>query len=101
LSLFYKLAPRRRTKFSEVWTPAVVSTLLLIGAETLFGLYLRHFSLLNAIYGTFGAVVALLMWIYFSCTIFVYGACLCAARQTRHVPALQKPAPDRVAGLPG
>jgi Ca2+-transporting ATPase len=92
LSLFYKLAPRRRTKFSEVWTAAVVATLLLICAETLFGLYLRHFSSLNAIYGTFGAVMALLMWIYFSCTIFIYGACLCAARQTGHVPALQKPA---------
>lgn len=81
LSLFYRLAPRRRTKFSEVWVAAIITTLLLIGAETAFGLYLHHFASLNAIYGTFGAIVALLMWIYFSCTIFIYGACLCAARQ--------------------
>jgi YihY family inner membrane protein len=81
LSFFYRLAPRRRTKFSEVRIAAIITTVLLIGAETGFGLYLRHFASLNAIYGTFGAIVALLMWIYFSCTIFICGACLCAARQ--------------------
>lgn len=83
LSLFYWLAPRRHTRFTEVWTSAALITVVLIGAETAFGLYLRDFASLNAIYGTFGAIVALLMWIYLSCTLFIYGACLCAAR-SRH-----------------
>lgn len=83
LSLFYKLAPRRRTEFSEVWATALVITSLLIVAEAGFGAYLRHIVSVNAVYGAFGAVVALLMWIYVSCTIFVYGACLCAARDQR------------------
>jgi len=82
LSLFYKLAPRRRTKFSEVWIPAAGATALLIIAQGIFGLYLANVASLNAVYGALGAVVALLMWIYFSGSIFIYGACLCAARST-------------------
>lgn len=80
LSLFYKLAPRRRTEFTEVWVAAGTATLLLIGAEAMFGFYLRNMASLNAVYGAFGAVVALLMWVYLSGSIFIFGACLCAAQ---------------------
>jgi Ca2+-transporting ATPase len=86
LVLFYKLAPRRDTQFSEVWATTLIVTILLIAAEIAFGLYLRHFASLNAVYGAFGAIVALLMWIYLSCVIFIYGACLCAAGRTREPP---------------
>jgi len=34
----------------------------------------------NAIYGTFGGIMALLLWIYISGCIFIFGACLCAAQ---------------------
>jgi Ca2+-transporting ATPase len=80
LILFYRLAPRRRTQFAEVWLAAASATLLLIGAEALFRFYLGNVASLNAVYGAFGAVVALLMWVYLSGSIFIYGACLCAAR---------------------
>jgi uncharacterized BrkB/YihY/UPF0761 family membrane protein len=35
---------------------------------------------LNAIYGAFGGIMALLLWIYLSGCIFIFGACLCAAQ---------------------
>lgn len=82
LTLFYKLAPRRPTRFTEVWIPAALATVLLILAQGIFGLYLKNFASFNAVYGALGAVVALLMWMYFSGSIFIYGACLCAARST-------------------
>lgn len=80
LGLFYRLAPRRRTRFSEVWIGALCTTLLLLAAESLFVIYLENFAGLNAIYGTFGGIMALLLWIYLSGGILVFGACLCAAQ---------------------
>jgi len=80
LSLFYRLAPRRPTRFSEVWAAALCATALLLAAESLFVIYLKHFSTLNAVYGAFGGVMALLLWIYLSGSIFIFGACLCAAQ---------------------
>ncbi len=80
LSLFYRLAPRRPTRFSEVWTAALCATLLLRATETVFVFYLKNFATLNAVYGAFGGIIAMLMWIYLSGCIFIFGACLCAAR---------------------
>jgi len=88
LSLFYRLAPRRPTRFSEVWAAAVCATALLLAAESLFVIYLKNFSTLNAVYGAFGGIMALLLWIYLSGCIFIFGACLCAAQaEARSAPA--------------
>jgi YihY family inner membrane protein len=80
LSLFYKLAPRRPTRFAEVWVAALVTTALLQVAQNLFVIYLKNFATLNAVYGAFGGIMALLLWIYLSGCIFIFGACLCAAQ---------------------
>ncbi len=80
LVLFYRLAPRRRTRLSEVWFAALSATLLLQASEWLFVIYLKYFVSLNAVYGTFGGIIALLLWIYLAGCIFVFGACLCAAQ---------------------
>jgi Ca2+-transporting ATPase len=80
LSLFYKLAPRRLTRFSEVWAAALSATVLLRTGESLFVVYLERFATLNAVYGAFGGIMALLLWIYLSGCIIIFGACLCAAQ---------------------
>ncbi len=80
LSLFYRFAPLRTTRFAEVWVAALFSTILLQASESLFEIYLRNFATLNAVYGTFGGIMALLLWIYLCGCIFIFGACLCAAQ---------------------
>ena len=51
------------------------------GRETnLFVIYLGHFATLNAVYGAFGGIMALLLWIYLSGCVFIFGACLCAGQ---------------------
>jgi YihY family inner membrane protein len=80
LSLFYRLAPRRPPRFAEVWTAALCATVLLQAAESLFVVYLKNFATLNAVYGAFGGTMALLLWIYLSGCIFIFGSCLCAAQ---------------------
>ncbi len=80
LSLFYRSAPLRTTSFSEVWAAALCTTVILKAAESLFVIYLENFAAFNAVYGTFGGVMALLLWIYYSGYILIFGACLCAAQ---------------------
>ena len=87
LSFFYKLAPRRRTRFIEVWPAALGATAVLKAAESLFILYVKYFAGLNAGYGVFGGIMALLLWIYYSGYIFIFGACVSAAHaQMRLLP---------------
>ncbi len=83
LTVLYKIAPNRPTRFSEVWAGSLLATLLLKAAEGLFVVYLRYFATFNAVYGAFGGIIALMMWIYLSGCIFIYGACLCAVRADR------------------
>jgi Ca2+-transporting ATPase len=80
LVLFYRFAPSRPTRFAEVWGAALVATLLLRAAESLFIIYLKDFATLNAVYGAFGGIMAMLLWIYISGCIFIYGVCLCAGQ---------------------
>jgi YihY family inner membrane protein len=80
LGLFYRFAPRRPTRYSEVWVAALCATVLLQAADTLFVIYLDRFATLNAVYGVFGGIMALLLWIYCCGCIFIFGACLCAAQ---------------------
>ena len=83
--LFYKLAPRRRagTTFAGVWLPALLVTALLALCQQLFVIYTTHITNFNAVYGGFGAVIALMLWIYLSGLIIVFGGCLCATREKR------------------
>jgi Ca2+-transporting ATPase len=80
LTFFYRLAPRRTKRFAEVWVAAACTTVLLQTTESLFVVYLKHFATLNAVYGVFGGIMALLLWIYLSGCGFIFGACLCAAQ---------------------
>lgn len=78
-TMFYKFAPRRRPPVSEVWMPAFLVAIALQVLQHLFVLYAKNYSNFNRVYGTFGGVVAFLMWIYLSGSVIVFGGCLCAA----------------------
>jgi YihY family inner membrane protein len=79
-AMFYKFAPRRKTTLREVWTAALVVTLFLGILQHGFLLYAHNIGHFNAFYGTFGSVVALLLWIYLSGSIIILGGCLAAAK---------------------
>jgi Ca2+-transporting ATPase len=85
LSLFYMVAPKGLTRFSRVWSSALITALLLRLLEFLFFLYLRNFARFNAVYGALGGIMALLMWIYLSGCLVIFGGCLCVAQaEMRH-----------------
>jgi len=79
-TMLYKFAPRRHCQFGEVWAAAVFVTLAVQGLRVLFELFTQHVLSFNKIYGAFGGIVALLMWIYLSGSLIILGGCLCAAQ---------------------
>ncbi len=80
LIMIYRIAPSRKTRFSEVWAGALVATLMIWVGENLFLFYVSNISSFNVVYGTLGGVVAFLLWLYLSSSICIIGVCLSAAR---------------------
>lgn len=79
----YKFAPRKPARFSQVWIAALVATLFLEFGQNVFVWYLGAFTSFNALYGVFGTIMGLLLWIYFSGVILLLGGCIAA---TIHSP---------------
>lgn len=91
LSALYRMSPFRPTRFREVWSASLVTTALLCILESSFVYYLAHFARLNVVYGAFGGMMALLMWIYLSGGLVILGACLSAAGSTRRSGGKEPP----------
>ena len=81
LTLFYKFAPRRAAPFTQVWIAAFLVTVVLTLGHALFGWYLGRFADFNALYGVFGTIMALLLWIYIAGVIVIFGGCIAATAQ--------------------
>lgn len=72
------LVPARRVAFQRVWMPALGVTIALQVCQNVFVNILPQFVDYNAIYGTVGIVMLLLMWVYVSGVVIFFGACVCA-----------------------
>jgi YihY family inner membrane protein len=83
LLMFYKFAPRRSARFGQVWLAALLATLFLELGQNVFVWYLGAFTSFDALYGVFGTIMGLLLWIYFSGVILLLGGCIAA---TIHSP---------------
>lgn len=79
-AMFYKVAPRRKTAFRDIWVAALLVTLLLQGLRSVFVFYATSIGDFNRIYGAVAGVIALLMWVYISGVFIIFGACISAAQ---------------------
>lgn len=52
---------------------ATLGTILFILMSMGFNLYIEHFSRYNALYGSIGAMIIFLLWIYLSCYVLLIG----------------------------
>jgi membrane protein len=76
--LLYKYIPNTGTEWRFVWPGAVVATVLFEIARHFFAFYIEHFGSYQLIYGSLGAIVILLVWIYYSAFIMLLGAEVCS-----------------------
>lgn len=72
-AMIYKLMPRVRIGWRDVWTGAAVTSLLFAVGKLLIGLYLGRSSVASA-FGAAGSLVLVMVWVYYSAQIFLLGA---------------------------
>lgn len=71
-ALLFKILPDVELRWKDVLISAVVTAALFTIGRYLIALYLAH-STVASIYGAAGSLVALLIWVYYSCAILFYG----------------------------
>lgn len=72
-ALMYKILPDAKVRWKDTWVGALVTALLFIVGKFLIGLYMGTNDL-SSTYGAAGSLVILLVWIYYSLVIFLFGA---------------------------
>ncbi len=72
-ALIYKIMPRVRVQWRDVWIGAAVTALLFTVGKFLIGLYIGTSSFASA-FGAAGSLAVLLIWMYYSAQIFLLGA---------------------------
>jgi membrane protein len=73
-ALIYYLGPSVRQKFRWVSPGSVLGTILLIGASMCFRIYVEHFGNYGATYGSLGAVIILMLWLYVTGLVLLVGS---------------------------
>jgi membrane protein len=72
-ALLYYFGPYRRQRWRYVWPGAILATLLWLATTSGFGWYVRHVANYNVVYGSIGAGIALLVWMYLMAAIALIG----------------------------
>ena len=90
-AIVYFAAPNVEVRRFQWITPgAVFGVLTWIVASALFFVYVSSFSSYSATYGAFAAAVVLLVWLWLSNVVLLFGAELNAAIDVRRTPGLPR-----------
>jgi membrane protein len=85
LSILYRFGPNVPGGFRSPWISVgvVVAALSWAGVSIGFSVYLANFNSYNAIYGSIGAVIILMMWLYLSVWAVLLGGAINAELDER------------------
>jgi membrane protein len=72
-AMIFKFLPDAKIAWRDVWLGAVITAILFTLGKFLIGLYLGHSSV-GSVYGGAGSLAVLLIWLYYSSQIFLFGA---------------------------
>ena len=72
--LIYRLMPRTRVGWRDVWLGGLIAGLIWGVGKQIFAWYVGNVATYNVIYGSVGAIIAFLLWCYLSGQILLLGA---------------------------
>src|SRR5678815_3580987 len=72
-AMIYKIMPRVKIEWHDVWIGAAVTSLLFTIGKFLIGLYIGKSGVASG-FGAAASLVVLLIWVYYSAQIFLLGA---------------------------
>jgi membrane protein len=79
----YKVLPDRHLEWGDVMIGAVVTAVLFTAGKSLIGWYIGG-SAVSSTYGAAGSLMVLLLWVYYSAQIFLFGAEFTKVYANRH-----------------
>ncbi|MBK7828782.1 YihY/virulence factor BrkB family protein [Nannocystis sp.] len=79
----FKLLPSAETRWRDLWIGAAITSLLFTLGRLLIGFYVGRAGVASA-YGAAGSVIGLMVWVYYSAVIVLFGA------EATHVVARQR-----------
>ncbi|AMS45266.1 YihY/virulence factor BrkB family protein [Aminobacter aminovorans] len=79
----YKVLPDRRLGWRDVMTGALVTAALFTAGKSLIGWYIGTSATASS-YGAAGGLLVILLWVFYSSQIFLFGAELTRAYSVRH-----------------
>ena len=101
LGLLYRFGPARRQVRGRWFTVgAVLVVVLWIGSSAGLSYYLTNFASYNEVYGSIGAVIGLLLWLYLSAFLILLGAVLNSIVHRNSAADVPENNRDRVATTP-
>ncbi len=87
----FRVVPAVSTRVGEIWPGAAVAAVGFLALEFGFSVYVSHFADYNRVYGSLGAVVAFLFFVYLASAVFLLGAEVAA--EYPRLPSRSEPAP--------
>jgi len=87
VTALYRYVPRRRPAWREAMIGALTFSLLWVSAKLIFVTYRDYATVYTDLYGSLLEVVLLLLWLYYSASLFLFGAVVARSLQ----PRLQTP----------
>lgn len=79
----YRYVPRRRPQWREALIGSLTFSLLWVAAKLLFVTYNDYATIYANLYGSLLEVILLLLWIYYSAALLLFGAAVAHALQQR------------------
>jgi membrane protein len=84
----YKILPDRPLAWRDVNLGAIVTTALFTVGKSLIAIYIGSSAIVSS-YGAAGALIAFLLWVYYSAQIFLRGAEFTKAYTNAHIPSIE------------
>jgi membrane protein len=72
-AMIFRFLPDAKIAWRDVWTGAALTAILFVVGKLLLGLYLGSGAAGSA-YGAAGSLVTLLLWVFYSAQILLFGA---------------------------